>query len=65
MIKRASIATLVAGATLGCWFFALALQGFRHAGDARWARRFFFASLIYLTGLFGALGVDSLWQALV
>lgn len=60
-----SWATLIAGATLGCWFFALALQGFRNQGDARWARRFFFASLIYLTGLFGALGVDSLWRALV
>jgi protoheme IX farnesyltransferase len=58
-------ATLIAGATLGCWFFALALQGFRHEGEARWARRFFFASLIYLTGLFGALGLDSLWLALV
>jgi protoheme IX farnesyltransferase len=58
-------ATLIAGATLGTWFFALALQGYRHGGEARWARRFFIASLIYLTGLFGALGADSIWQALV
>lgn len=58
-------ATLIAGATLGTWFFALSLQGYRHGGEARWARRFFIASLIYLTGLFGALGADSIWQALV
>ncbi len=57
-------ATLIAGATLGTWFFALALQGFRHDGQARWARRFFVASLIYLTGLFVALGADRIWQAL-
>jgi protoheme IX farnesyltransferase len=58
-------ATLIAGATLGTWFFALALQGFRHDGQARWARRFFIASLIYLTGLFVALGADSIWLQLV
>lgn len=57
-------ATLIAGATLGSWFFALALQGFRHRGGARWARRFFIASLVYLTGLFVALGADGIWQAL-
>ncbi|HCH61574.1 MAG: protoheme IX farnesyltransferase [Deltaproteobacteria bacterium] len=57
-------ATLIAGATLGTWFFALALQGFRHQGEARWARRFFMASLVYLSGLFVALGADGIWQAL-
>jgi len=63
-LQVGSWATLIAGATLGIWFFALALQGFRHDGDARWARRFFIASLIYLTGLFVALGVDGVWLAL-
>jgi len=57
--------TLVVGGGLGLWFLGLAWQGLRQEGEGPWARRFFFASLIYLTGLFAALGLDGLWRALV
>lgn len=54
--------TLVGGTLLGLWFLSLAWKGLRTQGGAKWARRFFFASLIYLTGMFVALGVDGLWR---
>jgi len=57
--------TLLVGGGLGLWFLGLAWQGLRQNGEGRWARRFFFASLIYLTGLFAALGLDGLWRAFV
>jgi protoheme IX farnesyltransferase len=43
---------------LGAWFTAVGVQGWRRRGDERWARRLFGASLVYLTGLFAALGVS-------
>ena len=50
--------TLTVGGALGVWFVALALQGYLGRLDAPWARRLFFASLVYLTGVFAALAVD-------
>ena len=45
---------------LGAYFFWMALQGFRTEDTKAWAKRFFFTSLIYLTGLFAALIIDAL-----
>jgi len=50
--------TLTLGGALGVWFVALALKGYLQRLDAPWARRLFFASLIYLTGVFAALAID-------
>ena len=43
---------------LGAWFLSLSVRGLRPDGDAAWARRFFFGSLIYLPTLCLALAVD-------
>jgi protoheme IX farnesyltransferase len=50
----------VVAAVLGAGFLGMAVQGWVRHGDERWARRFFGASLAYLTGLFVALGVGGL-----
>jgi heme o synthase len=49
-----SVATI-----LGAAFVALAWSGVRRAAGARWARRTFLYSLVYLTGLFAALVLDA------
>lgn len=56
----AGLFTLVAGGLLGVGFLALTVQGLVRGSGATWARRVFFASLVYLTGLFGVLGLDRL-----
>lgn len=43
---------------LGVGFLVVGLLGRRRSADERWARRLFFASLVYLTALFAALGLD-------
>ena len=52
--------TFVVGTGLGVWWLHKAWRGALDDGGARWARQFFVASLIYLTGMFGVLGVDTL-----
>lgn len=49
---------LGAALTLGSVFLVQAIVGLVRAGDAAWARKLFFTSLIHLTGLFVALGID-------
>jgi protoheme IX farnesyltransferase len=49
---------LVAALLLGGWFLGRALIGFQATAPRPWARKVFLVSLIYLTGLFGALAVD-------
>jgi protoheme IX farnesyltransferase len=49
---------LAAARILGAWFLGRALVGFRPAAPRPWARSVFLVSLVYLTGLFGALAVD-------
>ncbi len=49
---------LAVAAGLGGWFMAMGLRGWLRRLDAKWARQFFLVSLVYLTGLFVALGVD-------
>ena len=44
---------------LGGWFFGVGGWGWWKGLDAKWARKLFYVSLIYLTGLFVALGVDA------
>jgi protoheme IX farnesyltransferase len=45
---------------LGGYFFWMALRGFKAADSKIWAKKFFVASLIYLTALFAALIIDAL-----
>jgi len=45
---------------LGGYFFSVALRGFKAEDSKVWARKFFVASLIYLTTLFAALIIDAL-----
>jgi len=49
----------VAALALGVWFLSVGMRGFQPSAGARWARRFFFASLIYLPALIGALLIDT------
>lgn len=50
---------VVVAAVLGAWLLMVTLQGWRTPSLALWGRRLFGASLVYLTGLFIALGVPS------
>jgi protoheme IX farnesyltransferase len=43
---------------LGAVFTGIGVQGWLRKGDAVWAKRFFGVSLLYLTGLFTALGLS-------
>jgi protoheme IX farnesyltransferase len=45
---------------LGGYFFGMALRGFKAEDSNVWAKKFFVASLIYLTTLFAALIIDAL-----
>ena len=45
---------------LGAYFFSMALRGFKAEDSNVWAKKFFVASLIYLTTLFAALIIDAL-----
>ncbi len=49
-----------AAVILGGYFFWMALRGFKAEDSKVWAKKFFVASLIYLTALFAALIVDAL-----
>lgn len=49
---------LICAIVLGLAFAGMGVQGWLQRGDKRWARRFFAMSLLYLTGLFAALGLD-------
>lgn len=49
---------LIVATILGVGFLGWSATGLRSGADARWARRFFFASLIYLPALMLALALD-------
>jgi protoheme IX farnesyltransferase len=51
---------LTAAVVLGGYFFGMALRGFKAKDSKVWAKKFFVASLIYLTALFAALIIDAL-----
>lgn len=48
----------VVAAALGLWYLGWSLRGFRADAGIPWARRFFFASLVYLPALCVALALD-------
>ncbi|MEL6344671.1 MAG: heme o synthase [Myxococcota bacterium] len=56
----AGMPTLLVGAALGLWWFGKAWRGYQNNGGARWARKFFVASLIYLSGMFAIMSLDML-----
>lgn len=58
------IAYACAATGLGLWFLAVGVWVWRPVHNKAGARKFFFASLVYLTGLFAALVIDGLWAAL-
>ena len=50
---------LVAASALGVWFLVVGVVGWRKKLGPDWARRLFGVSLMYLTGLFAALGLSA------
>lgn len=54
----AGMPTAVVGSALGAVLLYMAFEGWRLQADARWARKFFLLTLVYMTGLFAALVVD-------
>jgi heme o synthase len=55
----AGVGYLVAALAISGLFLAYAVYGaWTHAGS-KWARKYFFGSLLYLVGVFAALGVDA------
>ncbi len=51
---------LAAALGLGTWFAVVAVRGWRGKLGPVWARQFFLTSLMYLTGLFGALALPAI-----
>lgn len=58
--QTCGLLTVVVGTGLGMWWLWKAWYGFLNNGSEKWARQFFLASLIYLTGMFGILALDTL-----
>lgn len=56
-LRVAGVGYAVVAALLGAAFLGWSLLGLRRDPGPAWARREFLLSLVYLTGLFGALGV--------
>ena len=59
-MTRRRIHCFAAALILGGYFFGMALRGFKAEDSKLWAKKFFVASLIYLTVLFAALIIDAL-----
>ncbi len=59
-VNVAGVFYLAVAMGLGAWFAGTGLRGWWLGLDAKWARQLFFVSLLYLTGLFAALGLDAL-----
>ncbi len=59
VLHVAGLLYLAAAVGLGAWFFVVGVRGWWLELDAKWARQFFLVSLIYLTGLFAALGLNA------
>jgi heme o synthase len=60
-LRVAGVFYMVSALALGAFFVAAIVKGIRRDDPNVWARRVFFASLIYLTLLFGSIGVDSIF----
>lgn len=52
--------TLIIGTGLGLWWLWGAWDGYNNEKGTKWARKFFFGSLIYLSGLFAVMSIDVL-----
>jgi len=50
--------TFLIGTVLGLWWLRTAWDGYTNKKGAKWARKFFLGSLVYLSGLFVTLTVD-------
>lgn len=59
-LKITGVLTALFGSALGLWWLYLACIGFFKGLGSIWARKFFFASLIYLVGLFAVIFLDVL-----
>ena len=57
--------TLVIGTGLGFWWAYKAWDGFANDGKAKWARKFFLASLFYLMGIFVVMTIDEIFARFV
>ncbi|MEC8382334.1 MAG: heme o synthase [Myxococcota bacterium] len=57
--------TLIVGTGLGLWWLYAAWDGYSNEKGAKWARKFFFGSLIYLSGLFAVMSIDVLIKYLL
>lgn len=60
ILKVTGILTALFGSLLGLWWLYLAFVGLTKGLGNKWARKFFFASLIYLMGLFAVIFLDVL-----
>ena len=60
LTRTVGLVYLLGAIGLGAHFMTVGLQGWWQKGDARWAKRFFLVSLLYLVGLFLVAGLDSL-----
>lgn len=58
-------ATAIGGSVLGLLFLRRAWNGYRRRLGPRWARSLFLYSLVYLSGLFAALALDTLLSSLL
>lgn len=58
VVHVAGLGYLAVAVGLGGWFFTVGVRGWLKQLDAKWARQLFLVSLVYLTGLFAALGLD-------
>jgi protoheme IX farnesyltransferase len=57
--------TLTIGTGLGLWWLWKAWDGYANDKGAKWARNFFFGSLIYLSGLFAVMTIDAIIKYLM
>ena len=57
--RVAGVGYLAAAIVLSGLFLAFAIDGVVKKGGSKWARQYFLSSLVYLVGLFVALGVDA------
>jgi len=58
LVGAAGYLYFVVAACLGIWFFIFSVRGFEPDAGNQWARRFFFASLVYLPVLTAGLVLD-------
>ncbi|MFT4704901.1 MAG: protoheme IX farnesyltransferase [Bradymonadia bacterium] len=63
VLNVANMLYFTVASLVGVWFFVFSMRGFEPDAGNKWARSFFFASLIYLPVLTLALVLDLWWLA--